>query len=250
MTEATLAAHGLNPVSVLVHAARAATASRELLRRSERQAARRQEGRDIKLVEDEESERLIVAALSAHSPMPILTEERGWIGEAPPQGAPYWVVDPLDGSFNYHRGVPLACTAVALCVDLNPLAGVVFDFNRDELFVGAPGVGLTLNEKRLQPPPVRRDIVATGFPVRGDLSEAGIRALVERSSDFKKVRMIGSAALALAWVAAGRFDGYAEDGSMWWDVAAGLALVAGAGGRIAVEGTSPTEPVSSAAVIG
>jgi myo-inositol-1(or 4)-monophosphatase len=227
---------GLDWSSVRDTTIAAAAASRDLLRGKAARDPRRLEGRDIKLVEDEASEALIVAALQRHSAWPILSEEAGWIGNPPGRHEPYWAVDPLDGSFNHHRGVPLCCTSVALCRGLRPLAGAVFDFNRDEMFWGGAGLGLSLNGEALAPPPHRADIVTTGFPAGGDYSPEGIAAMVERVRAWRKVRMIGSAALSLAWVAAGRFDYHEESGTRWWDVAGGLALVEGAGGMIEVEG--------------
>jgi len=217
----------------------AAAASRDLLRSSDRAAPRSQQGRDIKLAEDRQSEALIVAALQARSRFPILSEEAGWIGPVPGEGVPYWAVDPLDGSFNFNRGVPLCCTSVGLCIGLRPLAGAIFDFNRGEMFWGGAGLGLELNGEALPAHPPAADIVSTGFPVGGGFSPEGMARVVERAREWRKIRMIGSAALSLAWVAAGRFDAYEESGIRWWDVAAGLALVEGAGGSIAVDGEGP-----------
>jgi myo-inositol-1(or 4)-monophosphatase len=238
MPEAATLIAGIEIDRVCRIAGQAAVASRDLLRRKPSATARRQEGRDIKVIEDGGSEALILAMLRAHSPWKILSEEAGWIGGRPLPDEPYWVVDPLDGSFNHHRGVPLCCTSVAVAVGMVPLAGAIFDFNRDELFCGGAGLGLTLNGTELAASPYRPQIVATGFPVGGDDSAAGIAAVVEQAASFAKIRMIGSAALALAWVAAGRFDAYQESGTRWWDVAGGLALVEGAGGRIRVSGAS------------
>ena len=214
----------------------AAAASRDLLKAPAGATPLMQADRDIKLGEDRSSEALIVAALQARSPFPILSEEAGWIGDVPAHDAPYWAVDPLDGSFNHHRGVPLCCTSVALCRGLVPLAGAVFDFNRDETYWGGRELGLLLNDRPVAPRPPAADIITTGFPVGGDFSASGIASVVERAQAWKKIRMIGSAALSLAWVASGRFDTYEETGTRWWDVAGGLALVEGAGGRIAVSG--------------
>jgi len=229
---------GLDADRVCRIAGQAAVASRDLLRRKPSMTARRQDGRDIKLVEDGGSEALILSVLSTHSRWPVLSEEAGWIGSRPLPDEPYWVVDPLDGSFNHHRGVPLCCTSVAVAIGMVPLIGAIFDFNRDELFCGGAGLGLTLNGNELPASPYRKQIVATGFPVGGDDSAEGIAAVVEQAASFAKIRMIGSAALALAWVAAGRFDAYQESGTRWWDVAGGLALIEGAGGRIKVTGAS------------
>jgi myo-inositol-1(or 4)-monophosphatase len=218
----------------------AATASGDLLRENFGQAELlSQQGRDIKLGEDHRAQQLIVETIQSGSDLPILTEEAGWVGEPPQNDGLYWVVDPLDGSFNYRTGTPLCGTAVALCTRLTPVAGCIYDFLRDELYWGGPGIGLHRNEEVLDELPEPHGILATGFPVGGDFSDEGIAAIVHQISAYKKVRMIGSAALSLAWVASGRFDAYAESGIRWWDVAAGLALVAAAGGRTEIAGESP-----------
>jgi myo-inositol-1(or 4)-monophosphatase len=223
----------------------AAVASRSLLQQRPAAEPRHQAGRDIKLAEDEASEAVIVATLRERSPLPILSEEAGWIGEMPAPGEPYWAVDPLDGSFNFHRGVPLCCTAVAFCTDRVAVAGAVFDFNRNELFWGGRGIGLFLNDIPLVRPKRPKTMLATGFPARADHSPAGIAKVVERTAEWTKIRMIGSAALSLAWIAAGRFDAYEETGISWWDVAAGLALIEAAGGTVAVAPLTPGAPLDA-----
>lgn len=223
----------------------AAQASRSLLQSKDKQAPRLLNGRDIKLHEDTASEALIIAALRAVSDLPILSEERGWVDEVKAaEGKPYWVVDPLDGSFNYHRRVPLCCTSVALCVGFAPIVGAVFDFNRDEIFVGGKGLPLTLNGVALELNDPSYRVLATGLPVRGEFADDRMGAFARELLDWRKVRMIGSAALSLAWVAAGRFDAYREAGISWWDVAGGLALVAAAGGDVTIEGEALEAPLA------
>lgn len=190
-------------------------------------AVERKQGRDVKVAADRESERLILASL-APTGLPVLSEEAGASGG---DGRLCWLVDPLDGSFNYTQGVPLCCVSVALWDGIDPLLGVVYDFNRDELFTGVIGEGLFVNHL---PAPAPRgdggDVVATGFPVRGNHGAAAVVSVAEAAGRFRKVRMLGSAALSLAWVATGRMDCYRETGIMLWDVAGGLALVAASGG--------------------
>lgn len=241
---ARLASLGIAEADLRALLGAAATASRDLLRGRPAQAPKRAEGRDIKLVEDEASEKLILAKLRESSPWPILSEEAGWVGaEAIGPDDPYWAVDPLDGSYNFHQSVPLCCVSVALCAGRQAIAGAVYDFNRDELYVGGPGLGLQVNGEPLERPVRPPAILATGMPVRSDFSDQGVRTLATRIQSFKKVRMIGSAALSLAWVATGRFDVYEETGIGWWDVAGGLALVEAVGGVISVEPIDPDEPL-------
>jgi len=147
-----------------------------------------------------------------------------------------WVIDPLDGTSNYLRGIPHWCVSIALVDNGEPLHGVVFDPLRNELFVASRGSGAVLDDRRLRVAE-RRDLegalLCTGFPprerarARAQLDCLG--ALLEQAED---VRRTGSAALDLAWVACGRLDGYFEAGVQPWDVAAGVLMVREAGGRV------------------
>lgn len=199
-----------------------------------------EKGRDIKLEADRESERLILGALG-DSPFPILSEEAGEVG-AIQADKPTWVVDPLDGTFNYSRNQPLCCVSIALVQGNRSLLGVVNDFNRGEIFSG-------LVENRaawLNGQPMRvssttdagRAALASGFPVNRDFSPEALEELVGCFRRFKKVRMFGAAALSLAWTACGRVDAYFEEDILFWDVAAGLALVEAAGGYVDIRDSS------------
>ena len=147
-----------------------------------------------------------------------------------------WVVDPLDGTSNYLRGIPHWCVSIALVDNGEPLHGVVFDPLRNELFVASRGSGAVLDDRRLRVAE-RRDLVGallcTGFPPRERARAKPqldcLNALLEQAED---VRRTGSAALDLAYVACGRFDGYFEAGVQPWDIAAGMLLVREAGGRV------------------
>ncbi|HOR29743.1 MAG TPA: inositol monophosphatase family protein [Candidatus Sumerlaeota bacterium] len=196
------------------------------------------EGRDIKTQADRDAETAILARLRDASPWPILAEESG--DQGVPDVGPFWVVDPLDGTLNFARGIPLATVAIALMEADRPLLGVIYDFYRDELFRGLaqPGAGLweiaggqhPLSVSAVSDP--RQAILATGFPTNRDYSEPALREMIGQIQRFKKVRMLGSAAWMLAAVACGRVDAYAEDDLYLWDVAAGVALVQAAGGYV------------------
>lgn len=147
-----------------------------------------------------------------------------------------WVIDPLDGTSNYLRGFPHWCVSIALCEGPEPLHAVVFDPLRNELFTASRGSGAVLNERRIRVSERRElegAILATGFAPR-ERKRAGaqldcVRTLLEAAED---VRRTGSAALDLAYVAAGRCDAYFEAGVQPWDIAAGVLLVREAGGRV------------------
>jgi myo-inositol-1(or 4)-monophosphatase len=193
-------------------------------------------GRDIKLGADRQAESCILRTLAV-SGMPVLTEESGEHGDVNGD-VPFWVVDPLDGTFNFHRGIGLCCVSIAVWQGGHPLLGVVHDFVNEERFSGGIGLGARLNGT-----PVRVSgcvdattaVLATGLPVHRDYSDASLESFARTMRRFKKVRMLGTAALSAAYVACGRLDAYTESDIMLWDVAAGAALVAAAGGDVDVQ---------------
>ena len=194
------------------------------------------QGRDIKLKADRESERMILGALE-QTPYPILAEESGQVGNIDPD-QPTWIVDPLDGTFNFSRLMPLCCVSIALVRGNRSLLGVVYDFNRNELYSGIPSENKAfLNEAPMSVSSTTdrgQACLATGFPVNRDYSAEALSGMLELFQSFKKIRMIGAAALSLAWVSCGKVDAYFEEDIMFWDVAAGLALVEAAGGFVEV----------------
>lgn len=192
-----------------------------------------QRGKDIKLDVDHESHRFICEVL-ASSGISILSEEDGehdfGVGKK-------WVVDPLDGSLNFFRKIPISAVSIALMKDGEPVLGVVYDFNRDEMFTGLVGEGASLNGKSISVSAVSdkgQAVIMTGFPSYTDYSRDALDAYVGLVQEFKKVRLIGSAALSLAYLACGRADAYYEKDIKIWDVAAGLALVKAAGGKFSL----------------
>jgi myo-inositol-1(or 4)-monophosphatase len=192
----------------------------------------REPARDLKLAADVEAETRILDRLRRESGLSILSEERGVIeGRAP--GSMRWIVDPLDGTINYARGIGFAAVSIALWDGDAPLLGVVHDFGRKETFSGIVGLGAWADGTQVQVSDVRepsRAVLSTGFPVSTDFSTDGLRGFIEQVRRYKKVRLLGSAALSLAYVASGRVDAYVERDIKIWDVAAGLAIVRAAGG--------------------
>lgn len=187
--------------------------------------------RDIKLQADRDAEALILSRL-ASTGYPVLAEESGAHG-APGGDSLYWVVDPLDGTFNYSRQLPVCGVSIGLCRGDEPVLGVIYDFTRDEIFSGIVGEGAWLNGKPMcvsQRTERKQAVLCTGTPARGDFSPEVLRDYITTLVGFKKVRLLGSAAVMLAYVACGRTDAYLENDIMWWDVAAGLAIVRAAGG--------------------
>ncbi len=190
------------------------------------------DAKDVKLQADLASEAYCRRELGAFSDFPIVGEEEGGDESLPSGEALYWVVDPLDGTFNYLREFGLCCVSIGLMRGSQPVLGVIFDFNTGELFSGGPGLGLRVNGEACQPRWAERldqAVLATGFPSARDYGEAALRTTIRQIQAFNKVRMIGSAALAAAYVACGRMDVYQEDGCRWWDIAAGVALAEAVG---------------------
>jgi len=220
--------------SLLLLAAEAARDAGRLLRQdfSQNAVIRSDAGKDLKTAADVASEALIRRSLEATG-VQTLGEESV---DRPPidRTAPFWVVDPLDGTFNFTRGFPLCCVSIAYCEDLRPCLGVIYDFQSDILYTGLPGYGAFANGATIKVSEIDdkgQAVLATGFPAGRSFKGASLRDFLKKIRAFKKIRMIGSAALSLAYVASGRFDAYFEESIWWWDVAAGLALVEAAGGR-------------------
>lgn len=189
-------------------------------------------GNDVKLQEDVESEMFIRQQLEATG-IPVIGEEKGGAVELVNSDSLYWVVDPIDGTYNYLRGIPGVCVSIGLMRGWKPVVGAIYDFTRDELYAGGKGLPLTLNGVEVKPnwaTEIKQAVLMTGFPSATDYSDENLARFVMSAQKFKKVRMCGSACCAIAWVAVGRADCYCEDRLYLWDVAAGLSLMESAGG--------------------
>ena len=164
----------------------------------------------------------------------FLMEERGTVeGEDPTHR---WVVDPLDGTTNFLHGIPEFSISVALERGDQVIAGVIYNPATDELFTAERGGGAFLNDRRLRVA-ARREmadcVIGTGIPHLGRDGHAGYLAeLRQVMANCSGIRRIGSAALDLAWVAAGRYDGFWENNLHPWDVAAGWLMIKEAGGFV------------------
>lgn len=189
---------------------------------------------DIKLIADQRSEALILQTLADRFPLPVLTEETGEHG-ALDETTRMWVVDPLDGTFNYFRSMPFCCSCVGLVENGRPVLGAVYDFFSNRLFTGIASEGAWLDGRPIRCSGVSdpaQAAIATGFPHHFDFSDAPMAAFIRRVRAFKKIRMLGSAALMAAYVACGWLDVYLEDDIWLWDVAAASAIALGAGAHL------------------
>ncbi len=183
---------------------------------------------------DHRAEEAILSVLKeAYPTHGFLAEESG---ESGPDSEYVWVIDPLDGTTNFLHGFPQYCVSIGLLHKGVPQQAVVFDPNRNELFTATKGVGAYLNDRRIRVSKVDRlenALMGTGFPFK---EVAGIdeylRMFKNMTLGTSGIRRPGAAALDLAWVAAGRIDGFWEIGLSPWDMAAGVLLVREAGGLI------------------
>ena len=186
----------------------------------------KEEGRDIKLIIDQDTEKLIRASLLGTN-IPILGEEYG--GDI--ADGKYWVIDPIDGTANYFRGLDECCVSIALMENDEALIGIIYNFNNDQMYTAIKDQGAFLNNTKISVSDIAskdKASITTGFPA-SETVESSMNFLHDLKG-WKKVRMFGSAALSCAYVASGKCDYYAEKGVYLWDIAAGICLVKEAGG--------------------
>lgn len=199
-------------------------------------------GKDIKTEADKYAQKVIVEELRSTG-IPILAEESGGskdklLLETPQLNGKMWVVDPLDGTVNFWRGFPMAAVSIALWDSGEPLVGVVSEVYHDIVFTAKVGEGAWCNDNPIQVSTtgsIKNAVIATGFPSGRSYDTESLTKFLSTVQSYKKVRMLGTAALSLAHVATGHFDVYSEEDIYIWDVAAGLALVRAAGGRFLME---------------
>lgn len=196
---------------------------------------------DIDLVTEADlaSEKLIIERIKSHYPRhAILAEESGaseGIKTLTGQSDWRWIVDPLDGTTNYAHGYPCFCVSIALERAGSIEIGVIYDPTRDEVFAAERGQGATLNDRSIHVSAVddlNAAMLCTGFPYNVRERPNFAREFTNFTMEAQAVRRDGSAALDLAYLACGRFDGFWEDGLSAWDIAAGLLVIEEARGRV------------------
>ena len=186
---------------------------------------------------DKAAEALIVQRLQATFPThTIVGEENGRLHK---QSDYTWYIDPLDGTTNFAHGFPIFAVSLGLCYQDKPILGVIYDPMRDECFYASKDNGAYLNQAQTTIPihvsatdSLLRALLATGFPYDRSLSERSLATLEKFLLQTHGIRRQGAAALDLASVAAGRFDGYWEFNLKSWDVTAGIIILQEAGGRV------------------
>jgi len=193
---------------------------------------------DINLVTEADlaSEALIVEKIKSYYPRhSILAEEAGNAVIIGGENTWKWIIDPLDGTTNYAHGYPCFCVTIALEHEGEIVVGVTYDPTRNELFAAERGKGATLNGKPTRVSATDKlgdSLIVTGFPYDFKQKDNFARHLTDFLLSSRGVRRDGSAAIDMAYVACGRFDGFWEEGLNAWDVAAGVLMIEEAGGIV------------------
>lgn len=183
---------------------------------------------------DKEAERLIIDIIQRRFPdHDILGEESG---QSRNSSSYRWIIDPLDGTINFTHGLPIYCVSIGIERNGETIAGVVYDPNTNELYTAERGKGAYLNGARIhvsQTETLINSLLITGFPYNiHNNPDHTIERFVDFLMEAQAVRRLGSAAIDLCYIAAGRGDGFWEAFIKPWDVAAGILLVEEAGGKV------------------
>jgi myo-inositol-1(or 4)-monophosphatase len=188
---------------------------------------------DIKLQIDIQTQELITKLLLKEFPRHALYGEEGIVGD---QSSEYqWIVDPLDGTVNYFYGIPHFCVSIALRRRNEVMVGVIYDPIRREMWKGQKGETSKLNGDPVHVSDradLAEAVVSVGLAKTGETINANFPLLQQMVHRVRKCRVLGSAALDMAYVACGRLDAYIEQGISLWDIAAGWLLVENAGGTV------------------
>lgn len=190
---------------------------------------------DIKLQIDIQTQELITKLLLKEFPKHALYGEEGIVGDQSSEHQ--WIVDPLDGTVNYFYGIPHFCVSIALRLRNEVMVGVIYDPIRREMWKGQKGETSKLNGDPVHVSDradLAEAVVSVGLAKTGETINANFPLLQQMVHRVRKCRVLGSAALDMAYVACGRLDAYIEQGISLWDIAAGWLLVENAGGTVDV----------------
>lgn len=197
---------------------------------------------DIKLELDVLAQDRITNHLLSAYPDHALYGEEGVAGNAASEYQ--WVVDPLDGTVNFFYGIPHYCVSIALRRGSDILLGAIYDPMLDEMWSATIDQPALLNGKPCRVSPrssLGEAVITVGFAKSESAMEVGMIRYRQLASKVRKMRMMGSAALAMTYIASGRFDAYIESTISLWDIAAGQLIIEQAGGRVSLQ-PSPTNP--------
>jgi len=189
---------------------------------------------DLVTQADKESEEAIFEVIRGDYPNHFILSEEA--GELKMDSNIKWIIDPIDGTVNFANGIPLCCVSIGVEQAGKMILGAVYNPFMNEFFFAQKGFGATLNEKRIrvsEKDDVMRSCLVTGFPYSYlDVPNGPLQVFEKFIRQGIPVRRLGSAAIDLCWVAAGRFDGFYEHNLRAWDSAAGFLIVEEAGGKI------------------
>jgi myo-inositol-1(or 4)-monophosphatase len=200
---------------------------------------------------DHASQKVVKESLLSAFPDHLFLGEEESVGKEPEEtrpavdAPPVWVVDPLDGTSNYVHDVPAYCVSIGLWAAGKPVVGVILDPRMNELFTAALGLGAFLNGKPIRVSTVsqlRDGMISTGFPAHYQKQLRNLDAWAKVTAHAQSLRRTGSTALNMAYIAAGRFDGYWAYDNYPWDVMAGAVLIKEAGGTLTTIDGQPYDP--------
>lgn len=204
---------------------------------------------DIKIELDKLSQSLITECLLKEFPNDAVLGEEGCAGN--PEGEDEWIVDPIDGTVNYYYGIPWFCVSIAMRRKGELVLGVIYDPMMDECWHVEKGGPAFLNGKEIHcssRDQMNQAVVFVGHGKTDGSREKGIERFAKIANMVRKVRNNGSAALAMAYIASGRFDAYVESIISIWDIAAGVLLVEAAGGKVELT-PNPEKPGEQFAIV-
>lgn len=188
---------------------------------------------DIKLELDVKTQELITKSILERFPDHAIYGEEGVDGDQSSDS--HWIVDPIDGTVNYFYGIPFFCVSIALRRSGDLKLGAIYDPMRDEMFAVDFEGPATLNGKPIKPSnrsKLSESVVTVGFSKDKETIDAGLARYRKFAYQVRKTRMMGSAAMAMAYIACGRLDAYIEQTISLWDIAAGVVLIERGGGSI------------------
>ena len=183
---------------------------------------------------DHAAEKAIIEVIKKDFPDHFILSEEA--GEIKSESEYKWIIDPIDGTVNFSNGIPICCVSIGLEHNGNMILGAVYNPNMNEFFFAEKGLGAMLNDKKIQvsdKAAVIKSCLVTGFPYTYlDEPNGPLQVFEKLIRQGIPVRRLGSAAIDLCWVAAGRFDGFYEHKLAAWDSAAGFLIVEEAGGKV------------------
>lgn len=235
---------GLGDVGKHLEAAEAAARAggRELASWAGRFSVREKGRADLVTDADHASQEAVVSVLDAAFPGYAFLGEEGLSRPGATPDSPRWIIDPLDGTSNYVHGFPYFCVSIGLEVGGRAVLGVVFDPCRDELFAAGPRIAATCNGEAISVSArdrVAEHLLVASLPRNTDPNDVAVRRFLAALPLAESVQRTGSAAMNLAYVAAGRLDGFWSTSLKPWDQAGGVPLVEEAGGRVGTVGGGP-----------